>query len=384
MTRPRVGFILEQTLGHVTHAANLRSLVPADHRIDATFATVPFPATGLAAKLPGYSNWTVRAGLRARRQLTTLGRAGRLDALFVHTQVPAILLRGVMRRVPTIVSLDATPMQYDELGAHYGHQTGGRRSEHVKWRLNRECFRRAAAIVTWADWTAKGLVDGYGVDASKITVIPPGVDVATWLARAAASGTEAHDRSVAVRVLFVGGDFQRKGGAVLVDAVTRLRAAGVAIEADVVTRDDVDERAGIAVHHGLGPNTDALIALYRRADIFCLPTFGDCLPMVLSEAAAMGLPLVSTAVGAIAEIVDDGETGLLVPAGDVSALADAIGRLAGDLELRRRLGTQARVVATTRFDAATNAVRLVDVILETVRRSDQGSDWSGSGGRPGG
>ena len=107
----------------------------------------------------------------------------------------------------------------------------------------------------------------------------------------------------------------------------RLREDGVAVELDLVTRDEVPDAGRRAAHHGLTPNSAELIALYHRADVFCLPTFGDCLPMVLSEAGAVGLPLVSTDVGAIGEIVRDGETGLLVPVDDVDALAAALRRL---------------------------------------------------------
>ena len=116
----------------------------------------------------------------------------------------------------------------------------------------------------------------------------------------------------------------------LLEAVRRLRDAGVAIELDLVTRDEVPDQEGVRVHHGLTPNSPPLIELYHRADVFCLPTMGDCLPMVLSEAGAVGLPLVSTDVGAISEIVRDGETGLLVPVDDVGALAAALRRLADD------------------------------------------------------
>jgi glycosyltransferase involved in cell wall biosynthesis len=363
--RPRVGFVLEQTLGHVTHAANLRSLVPADDRIDAEFVPVEYPHSGVAATLPGYRNWTVQAGLRARRGIATLRRHGPLDAIFVHTQVPAILLPDVMRRVPTVVSLDATPIQYDQLGHHYGHDQGGRRAEDIKWRLNRDCFRRAEQIVTWAEWTKAGLVDDYGVPATKITVIPPGVDVARWTA-SGAGRREATRPDAPLRVLFVGGDFARKGGATLVEAVRTARESGVSIEVDVVTRDEVPAQPGITVHHGLGPNSDDLIGLYQRADVFCLPTLGDCLPMVLSEAGAMGLPLVSTDVGAIGEIVRDGQTGLLVPPDNPAALASALTRLTGDPQLRHRLGDGARELVTDRYDAAKNAACLVDTILSAL------------------
>ena len=100
--------------------------------------------------------------------------------MFVHTQVPAILMPDRLARIPTVVSLDATPIQYDELGEHYGHDTGNSLAEGLKWRANRACFARAARIVTWAEWTKRGLVDRYEVPAEKVIVIPPGVHYDAW------------------------------------------------------------------------------------------------------------------------------------------------------------------------------------------------------------
>jgi len=199
-------------------------------------------------------------------------------------------------------------------------------------------------------------------------VIPPGVDSRKWVARTEPGGTDDEP----VRVLFVGGDLSRKGGLTLVDAVRRLRDAGAAMELDLVTRDDMQPEPGIRVHHGLGPNSPGLIDLYQRADVFCLPTLGDCLPMVLSEAGAVGLPLVSTDVGAINEIVRPERTGLLVPPDDAEALATALGRLAGDPGMRRKLGNEARRVVTAEYDAATNAQRLVSLLVAIAREPRAG------------
>jgi glycosyltransferase involved in cell wall biosynthesis len=366
--RPRVGFVLEQTLGHITHGANLRELVTPNPAIEAAFAPIEYGVDGWRARMPGYRNWTIRAGLRSRRAIRRLRREGALDALFIHTQVPAILVPDVLRRVPTVVSLDATPIQYDELGASYEHEVGGERVERLKWRANRECFARARAVVTWAEWTKQGLVDRYDVPAEKITVIPPGVNVARWTAEA--NGARSADGPV--RVLFVGGDLARKGGDVLVEAVRGLRAEGAPVELDLVTRDDVPPTPGVTVHHGLSPNSPALIDLYQRADVFCLPTLGDCLPMVLSEAGAVGLPLVSTDVGAIREIVRHEETGLLVPPSDADALAGAIRRLVDDADLRTSLGEEARTVVQQDYDASVNAARLVDLLTSVAGGSVPG------------
>jgi glycosyltransferase involved in cell wall biosynthesis len=294
-----------------------------------------------------------------------LRQLGRVDALFVHSQVPAVLIPDQLSRTPTVVSLDATPLQYDELGGPYGHDRGGGRAEQLKWRLNRACFERAGALVTWTEWAKRGLVDGYGVPADKITAIPPGVDVERW-AGPADRRRSGSDRGRPLRVLFVGGDFERKGGAVLLDAMASLDNGPVDIELDIVTRDAPPASPNVRVHRDLGPNSPELIALYQDADVFCLPTFADMLPMVLSEAAIVGLPLVSTDVGAIGEVVQHEQTGLLVPQGDAEALAAALRRLSVDVALRQHLGRSARRFAASELDARTNARRLVDIVLSVV------------------
>jgi glycosyltransferase involved in cell wall biosynthesis len=355
---PRVGFVLEQTLGHITHADNLRRLVPGSG-IEPIFESIPFDLEGWAARVPGFGNWTVRSGIRARRAIRRLRRAG-IDALYIHTQVPATLVPDLVGKLPSVVSLDATPRQYDALGEFYSHSTGGRLSESAKRVVHRLCLSRAEHLVTWSAWTKAGLVNDYGVPADKVTVIPPGVDIERWTA---VGSQRARRDDRVLRVLFVGGDFARKGGPTLLEAVTTLRRRGTPVEVDLVTKSAVTAPDGVRVRTGMSPNDPDLIALYNEADVFCLPTLGDCLPMVLSEAGAVGLPLVSTDVGAINEIVRDGETGLLVTPGDAGSLTDALGVLATDEALRQRLGTAAQTMVRERFDAASNARRLAELML---------------------
>ncbi len=363
--RPQVAFVLEQTLGHITHADNLKRLVPADERVDAAFLPIRFDVDGATARLPGFRNWTVRAGMRARSAIRRARKARSIDAMFVHSQVPAVLLGRWMDRIPTIVSLDATPLQYDQLGEHYAHGTSSRPVEAIKRRLNARCYRKATHLVTWSDWTKRSLVEDYGVAADKITSIAPGVEVARWHVDLDEKSTDGP-----VRILFVGGDLRRKGGHLLVEAARRLAADPPSrpFHIDIVTRDDVDEVPFVSVHHGLSPNTPALIELYRRSHVFCLPTLGDCLPMVLSEAGAAGMALVSTDVGAIHEIVRDGETGVLVPLDDVDALTAALRALIDDPARRGELARAAQQLVARQFDATHNARHIVDLLLTAATR----------------
>jgi glycosyltransferase involved in cell wall biosynthesis len=364
----QIGFIVEQALGHITHSRNLIQNVANDPTIRAHWGLPTFETTGLAARLPLYrSNWTLRAGLQTRRLLADMQRRERLEALFFHTQVTATLAQDWLERIPSIVSLDATPRQYDELGFAYAHRAGPDWLERWKWRLNRNCFQKARCLVTWSAWAKDGLIADYGVPQERITVIPPGVTVSEWDPPTAKPPTDT------IRILFVGGDLDRKGGWTLLEAYRRLRAelipaalaTSFAVELHMVTRGQISEEPGVFVYNKIEPNTPELKNLYFNSDIFCLPTVGDCLPMVLAEAGASGLPLVSTSIGAIPEIVQDGQTGFLVPSGDVEALTAILRRLVCNADLRQALGRQAAQLVRRKHDAASNATQLL-YLLKTM------------------
>jgi glycosyltransferase involved in cell wall biosynthesis len=363
--RSRFAFVLEQTLGHVAHTGNLeRALVEADW-VDGAVLKLAYEPKGRLGQLPGLRNWSLRASLMARAGLRERLRAGPLDAAFIHTQVAALLSVGVMRAVPTVVSLDATPMNFDDVGEAYGHRRGHPLAETVKTAVNRRALLGAAALVTWSRLAADSLAADYGVPAARVHVIPPGVD----LARFRPSDEPRADGPA--RVLFVGGDFGRKGGPDLLHALEGLPDA----ELDVVTgANDVGPvPAGVRcrVHRGLKPGDAELLALYGRADVFALPTRGDCLPQVLAEAAASGLPLVATDTGAIAEVVRDGENGLLVPVGEPAELRRALRRLVERPDLRRAMGRASLDVARREHDAMANHRRIFELMAEVAGRTPQ-------------
>jgi glycosyltransferase involved in cell wall biosynthesis len=355
-------------LGHRTHSQNLQTNIPKDPTVRPCWGPIEWNLTGLAAHIPVYnSNWTVRAGIRARQAIRQIERQSPLDALLIHTQVPAVLVADWMTRIPTIVSLDATPQQYDALGAYYAHQAGPSWLETLKWRANVRCFQQAHKIVAWSQWTKSGLLDEYGVPAEKVVVIPPGVNSREWRRPTPRlpSDTAA---SKPVKILFVGGDLQRKGGDLLLQAFRALRQekAGNAIELHLVTRDTVATEPGLFVYHNMQPNSAPLKALFHDADIFCLPTYGDCLPMVLSEAGAAELPSVATNVAGIGEIVKEGETGFLIPTGDVAALTKALRTLVENPALRQSQGAKAAALVQREFDAERNTERLLALMKQCV------------------
>ncbi len=363
----RFGFIIEQALGHITHAKNLQQNLATADDVDAQWGLPSWDADGLAGRV---DNWTVKAGLQARQLVREMHKAQPLDALFFHTQVTAVLSQNWMRRIPSIVSLDATPLQYDSLGEFYDHEAGTGSAEKAKYWLNKRCYQSAKKIVTWSDWAKDGLVKEYDIDPNKIVTIPPGVNVAEW--HHPIGRQLQPDPSACVRILFVGGNLDRKGGTLLLEAVRQLQSESYPVELHLVTRDTIEPQPGVIVYNDMQPNSDELKALYHASDIFCLPTRGDCLPMVLAEAGATGMPIVSTDVAAIPEIVRDGETGLLIPTDDATALVTALRRMIVNPQLRFEMGNNAAEMVADQHDATHNARQIVD-LLKQVAQNKTGS-----------
>jgi colanic acid/amylovoran biosynthesis glycosyltransferase len=119
---------------------------------------------------------------------------------------------------------------------------------------------------------------------------------------------------------------------------------------------------GHVIVHGF-VTEERLADLYRRADIFALPSFAEGVPGVLMEAMAMEIPCVATWITGIPELIRSGTDGLLVAPSDVDAFAAAIGSLIADPELRRRIGRAARERVLDRFDLRKNSDTLANCFL---------------------
>jgi glycosyltransferase involved in cell wall biosynthesis len=362
----RLGLALEYSLGHVTHADNLKAVLRRDRGVQPSYIDLPYDRTpGWWSGLPGVrSNWSLRASLGAYLGLRR--HTARLDGALFHTQVTSLLSVGVMRRVPSVISLDATPLQYDTLGSHYGHVPSvNLRVERLKWRLNQRAFAAAAHLVCWSAWAKRSLVADYGIAPEKVTVIPPGIDTDRWRFPARA---EHRDRPL--NILFVGGDFHRKGGDTLLEAFRLLpRSVRAHLHLVTGTRGVAVGVPGVTVHHGVTPNSETLLRLFAEADLFVFPTRADCLPLAVMEALAAGLPVITTRVGALPEAVTHGETGWVISPDDAPGMAEAIRMLAEDPGQRARLGATAREAALERFDARINYGRLLEVLKHTAGTS---------------
>jgi glycosyltransferase involved in cell wall biosynthesis len=248
----------------------------------------------------------------------------------------------MMRRVPSIVSIDATQDAVIEHAASSVERWTYRPNAAIDGAVLRSAF----AVVSTSDWAAGCLRRRYPDCDTPIHVMPPPVRLRffdeSWIdeRRARAASGEKP------RVLFIGGDFGRKGGHDLLAAWTERELHRVAA-LDLVTDwpVNVSRASGVRVIRGVESYSAAWSEIWRRADIFAMPTRSEAFGQVFSEAAAAGLPVVATAVNAIPEQVAHGETGLVVPPGDRRALGEALSTLIGSADLRRRLGRAGRAHA---------------------------------------
>jgi glycosyltransferase involved in cell wall biosynthesis len=117
-----------------------------------------------------------------------------------------------------------------------------------------------------------------------------------------------------------------------------------------------------------GPvNQDRIRSLYAQADLFCLPSFAEGLPVVLMEALSMGIPCVTTAITGIPELISHGLEGLLVPPSDLDALVQALATLIDDDELRSSMANNGRKRILAQYDLHANVEKLAAIFVEQIK-----------------
>jgi glycosyltransferase involved in cell wall biosynthesis len=367
-----VGLVGDVVAGIETQFHNVRAVVERDPDLSHwTLPVHPFRAGDAAERylrmLPASTRSTMRqtvatAPLFARRDLDVIWTQVSLPLL------PWVASSRMLRHAPFVYTTDCTPGLLRGFKAHYGYW-GGRSP--LKQRLRDALYSyfvgRAALLIPWTSWTARSLTGHYGVPESRVAVLPPGVDTDFW--RPGPESGRIGPKGP-VRLVFVGGDFERKGGDLLLD-VYRERLQGKVV-LDLVTRRSMESSTAITVHSGLGPNDDRLRSLYQRADIFVLPTRADCFSMAGLEAMAVGLPIVICPVGGVAELFRPGREGLFVPPDDGRALAQAVEGLVVDVARRKEMGKRARQLAIKRYSSETNTNRLLDLLRSVASATEKG------------
>jgi glycosyltransferase involved in cell wall biosynthesis len=325
-------------LGPVAHAAATRP-------IDA------LASTGLDFRT---LRWHLVQALRARRAVRRELRAWPAEMVHVHSHSIALTMAAPMRTVPIALSVDATVRAWWSMPAWSDAQRRHRAITIApSVALERRAFEHATLVLAWTAW-ARRSVERSTPDA-RVIEHHPGVD----LERYRPASRRPRERP---RVLFVGGRFADKGGEDLLDALAD--QLGDSVELDLVTPEELPERPGVRIHR-LTPSDPQLLELQQQADLLCLPTKADAVPWAVVEAMACGTPVLSTRVGGISDLLDEGHAGVLIAPGDRRALREALQSLLDDAPRRLSLAARARERCEQRYDAR----RQIPLLIEHFREA---------------
>ena len=311
--------------------------------------------------------------LRALLKLRSLVRSFRPDIVHTHTAKA-----GFLGRQAALSAGAAQPALVHTFHGHVLEGYFGPAKERLFRGLETRLGRRTDRLIGVSEATVADLVRLGVAERARFRVIPLGLDLSGFAslgeAERAASRAELGVGEDEVLVSFVGRVVPIKRLHLLLEAVAVARSAGarvrLAVAGDGEIRADLEAQA-----QGLGLGEVVSWLGYRRdlqplaaaADIAAVSSANEGTPVSLIEAAAAGVPAVSTDVGGVAEVVADGKTGILVPSGDAEALSQALVRLAGDAELRARYGAAARESALGRYSIERLLADIQEMYGELVR-----------------
>lgn len=352
----QIGFLMDQIAGHVTNYHNLREVALHEPELNATWHEIHYYKSGGAIEnvrervlpfVPSYFSGISRGAWEIHKAL----RGRHYDALFSNASVGVFFSR-TFQRTPTLIDFDSTPYQIDQMEAYSNGNPDPKPVAQFKWRLSKKMMEAAALLQAWSNWAKESTIRDYGIDAKKVIVNPPGIKLDFW--KPAPEQSERAPNTPR-RILFVGGDFRRKGGKLLLEWFRQQTSGNY--ELHIVTREAVDSAPGLYIYHDMQPNTPRLLDLYHQSDLFVLPSLGECFGIATVEAMGTGLPVITSDVGGVADIVDVGRNGFIVPNNNVQELGRAIASVFADEQRRAAMGLQSRQIAEQRFDVRRNAAR---------------------------
>ena len=233
----------------------------------------------------------------------------------------------------------------------------------------RRLLHSSDIVMPWSRYAGSQIVRCTGVSEDRIR--PTYVGPSMSLDNTVDNRSERTKKGGALRVLFVGREFARKGGDVLVESVRRVRERGIDLRAVIVGPTHHNQTADFIDFVGFLDKSNPsdvrrLQEVFAQADIFCLPTRREPFGIAVVEAMLSGLPVIATSVSAIPEIVEDGVTGYLVGVDDIDRLTERLVSLALDSSLRESMGRKGAASARARFEWNEIARRVEDATREAI------------------
>lgn len=297
------------------------------------------------------------------RELRRVLREQRIDILHTHG-LDADLIGGLAVRGSKVRQVCHLHVSPPAAGTPESWKAGVRRRL-FRWLTG----RRETRFIAVSEAVRQGMGGYYGIDPGRIRTVLNGVDVDEFgkADEGMRRGGEGERKRL---VIGTAGRLEgMKGFEFLVEAAGLLASRGVEFEVRIAgkgsKRAELEAQAaelGVGERVRFVGHVSDMPEFYRGLDVFVLPSVStEGLPLVVLESMAMGTPVVATRLAGAPEVIDDGETGLLAPPGDAEALADALGRLAGDEELRKELGAAGAAHVRERFTVERVAREVVEV-----------------------
>ncbi|MES1954407.1 glycosyltransferase family 4 protein [Salinisphaera hydrothermalis] len=332
-----------------------------------------------------YDARITRAMTAAGRPIETIGLAGQFPeanaaaadalgaALAARADGQTVIVDGlVFGALPDVIERESQRLRLVALVHHpLADESGidGALADRL-FASERRALAHAAHVIVTSAFTARRLVAAYGVARHDLDIVEPGLDKPAQLA--------PRTRTDTPRLLCVASLIPRKGHTVLIEALAQLtdldwRCDCIGdIERDPDCVNDVRqaiERHGLGARvHLTGSRPPAtLSAAYTGADLFVLPSYYEGYGMVVTEALAHGLPVITTTGGALADTLPD-DAGVAVPPGDAEMLADSLRRLLSDPEAYDALAAGAKRAAAALPDWDQAGARFAGV-LDRIERA---------------
>jgi alpha-maltose-1-phosphate synthase len=269
---------------------------------------------------PSRRHWRASAGFNRRlasRRTAAVDRAlaSRKDSYDLIMQIQTLCAPGFSRGAPYAIYTDNTMALTQRMYPDWAPLSEKRAAWWMGYES--EVCRSAMAVFTFSEFARRSVIDDYGVSSDNVVAVGAGANQMLE--------TLGEKDYATPRALFVGIDFERKGGSVLLEAwpLVRERVPDAELIVAGLPRDSSPDLPAGVTWTGWVDRT-ALSNLYRSASVFVLPSIFDPCPNVLREAMGYGLPCVGTYCCAIPEIINDGVTGHLVPTAEPGPLASAL------------------------------------------------------------
>lgn len=315
----------------------------------------------LPGRTPGYARACARLALARMQALKqapdiVFSPAGSVFLAHLEAEIPIVYLSDATFRL----MVDYYP-DFTGLSPHYREAADA---------MERAAIRRAALLIYPTHWAAESAIRDYGADERKILIAPLG---ANFLDEDISSPERGPEDGIC-RLLFVGVEWPRKGGAIALNVQRLLLERGIAAELTIVGTRPPEPIDLPGVHcipfldKSRPEDRERFRELYQTAHFFLLPTRSECFGIVFCEAAAYSLPVVTTRTGGVPEVVRDGENGFTFPSEDDGRMyAARIAEIWADGERYRSLRASSRAAFETRLNWDAWA-RTVLPVMETLRR----------------